>query len=423
MQNGYNYNIMIQSPAIEKDLDVYSIRRHFPALNREVKGKPLVYFDNAATTQKPQVVIDALVNYYSNYNANIHRGIHTLAEEATAAFESTRDTVHKFINAGTREQIIFTGGTTEGINLVAQTWGRQNIDKGDEILISAMEHHSNIVPWYILAQEKGAVLKIIPVNDDGELLMDEFEKLLTEKTKILSIVHASNALGTINPVKKMIAAAHKVGAVAVVDGAQSSVHLDIDVQDLDCDFFSFSSHKIYGPTGVGILYGKKELLESMPVYQGGGEMIREVSYDNISYNDLPYKFEAGTPNIADAIAFKAAIDFTHQLGKEKIRRHENELLEYATGLLEAIPGLRIIGRAKNKVSLISFVIDGIHPQDLGILLDNRGVAVRTGHHCAQPLMDRYCIPGTTRASFALYNTKEEIDELITGLNRAVKMLL
>jgi cysteine desulfurase/selenocysteine lyase len=286
-----------------------------------------------------------------------------------------------------------------------------------------MEHHSNIVPWYILAQEKGAVLKIMPVNDEGELLMDEFEKLLSEKTKILSIVHASNALGTINPVKKMIAAAHKVGAVALVDGAQSSVHLDIDVQDLDCDFFSFSSHKIYGPTGVGVLYGRRELLESMPVYQGGGEMIREVSYDNISYNDLPYKFEAGTPNIADAIAFKAAIDFTNQLGKEKIRRHEDELLEYATGLLEAIPGLRIIGRAKNKVSLISFVIDGIHPQDLGILLDNRGVAVRTGHHCAQPLMDRYCIPGTTRASFAMYNTKEEIDELVAGLNKAVKMLL
>jgi cysteine desulfurase/selenocysteine lyase len=414
---------MIQSTAIENELDVYAVRRHFPALTREVKGKPLVYFDNAATTQKPQVVIDALVEYYSKFNANIHRGIHTLAEEATAAFESTRDTVLRFINSPTREQIIFTGGTTEGINLVAQTWGRQNIKKGDEILISAMEHHSNIVPWYILAHEKGAVLKVIPVNEDGELIMDEFEKLLTEKTKIVAVVHASNALGTINPVKKIIDAAHKAGAVVLVDGAQSSVHLDIDVQNLDCDFFSFSSHKVYGPTGVGVLYGKKQLLEDMPVYQGGGEMIREVSYENISYNDLPYKFEAGTPNIADAIAFKAALDFTNKIGKEKIRRHEHEVLEYATEKLEEIPGLRIIGKAKNKVSLISFVMDKVHPQDLGILLDNRGIAVRTGHHCAQPLMDRYCIPGTTRASFAMYNTKEEIDELITGLNKAVKMLL
>jgi cysteine desulfurase/selenocysteine lyase len=414
---------MVQSTAIENELDVYAVRRHFPALSREVKGKPLVYFDNAATTQKPQVVIDALVEYYSKFNANIHRGIHTLAEEATAAFESTRDTVQRFINSPTREQIIFTGGTTEGINLVAQTWGRQNIKKGDEILISAMEHHSNIVPWYILAQEKGAVLKVIPVNEDGELVMSEFEKLLTEKTKIVAVVHASNALGTINPVKKIIDAAHKVGAIVLIDGAQSSVHLDIDVQALDCDFFSFSSHKIYGPTGVGILYGRKQLLEDMPVYQGGGEMIREVSYENISYNDLPYKFEAGTPNIADAIAFKAALDFTGKIGKEKIRKHEHEILEYATEKLEAIPGLRIIGKAKNKVSLISFVMGKVHPQDLGILLDNRGIAVRTGHHCAQPLMDRYCIPGTTRASFAMYNTKEEIDELITGLNKAVKMLL
>lgn len=414
---------MIQSTAIENELDVYAVRGHFPALTREVKGRPLVYFDNAATTQKPQVVIDALVEYYSKFNANIHRGIHTLAEEATAAFESTRDTVQRFINAPSREQVIFTGGTTEGINLVAQTWGRQNIKKGDEILISGMEHHSNIVPWYILAQEKGAVLKVIPVNEDGELMMDEFEKLLNEKTKIVAVVHASNALGTINPVKRIIDAAHKLGAVVLIDGAQSSVHLDIDVQALDCDFFSFSSHKIYGPTGVGILYGRKQLLEDMPVYQGGGEMIREVSYDNISYNDLPYKFEAGTPNIADAIAFRAALDFTTKTGKEKIRRHEHEILEYATEKLEAIPGLRIIGRAKNKVSLISFVMDKVHPQDLGILLDNRGIAVRTGHHCAQPLMDRYCIPGTTRASFAMYNTKEEIDELITGLNKAVKMLL
>lgn len=414
---------MIETIDINKAYDVVAVRKHFPALNREVKGKPLVYFDNAATTQKPQVVIDALVNYYSNYNANIHRGIHTLAEEATAAFEATRDTAQKFLNAETREQIIFTGGTTEGINLVAQTWGRQNIKAGDEIIISNMEHHSNIVPWYILAQEKGAVLKIIPINEKGELIMEEFDKLLSEKTKLVSIVHVSNALGTINPVKTIIEKAHQVGAVVLVDGAQSSVHLDIDVQDLDCDFFVLSSHKVYGPTGVGVFYGKKYLLESMPPYQGGGEMIKEVYFDNITYNDLPYKYEAGTPNIADTVAFKAALDFTKAIGKSKIRQHENELLAHATEQLEQIEGLTIIGKAKNKISVISFVVDKVHPQDLGILLDNRGIAVRTGHHCAQPLMDCYHIPGTTRASFALYNTKEEIDSLITGLNRAIKMLL
>ena len=413
---------MIETIDINKAYDVVAVRKHFPALNREVKGKPLVYFDNAATTQKPQVVIDALVDYYSNYNANIHRGIHTLAEEATAAFEATRDTAQKFINAETREQIIFTGGTTEGINLVAQTWGRQNIKAGDEIIISNMEHHSNIVPWYLVAQEKGAVLKVIPINENGELMMDEFEKLLSQKTKLVSIVHVSNALGTINPVKTIIEKAHAVGAVVLVDGAQSTVHLDIDVQDLDCDFFVLSSHKIYGPTGVGVLYGKKHLLESMPPYQGGGEMIKEVYFDNVTYNDLPYKYEAGTPNIADTVAFKAALDFTKGIGKEAIRAHENELLHYATEQLEGIDGLRIIGRAKNKISVISFIIEGVHPQDLGILLDNRGIAVRTGHHCAQPLMDCYRIPGTTRASFAMYNTKEEIDAMIAGLNKAIKML-
>jgi cysteine desulfurase/selenocysteine lyase len=413
---------MIETVDIDKTFDVKEIRKHFPALNREVKGKPLVYFDNAATTQKPQAVIDALVNYYSNYNANIHRGIHTLAEEATAAFESTRDTVQAFINAESREQIIFTGGTTEGINLVAQTWARQNLNEGDEIIISNMEHHSNIVPWYMLCQEKGAVLKIIPINEDGELMMDEFDRLLSEKTKLVSIVHVSNALGTINPVKTIIEKAHDKGVVVLVDGAQSTVHLDIDVRDLNCDFFVFSSHKIYGPTGVGVLYGKRHLLESMPPYQGGGEMIKEVYFNNITYNDIPYKFEAGTPNIADTVAFKAALDFTKAVGKEKIRRHENELLHYATEQLHQIEGLKIIGKAKNKTSVISFVIDEVHPQDLGILLDNRGIAVRTGHHCAQPLMDCYRIPGTTRASFAMYNTKNEIDVLIEGLHRAVKML-
>jgi cysteine desulfurase/selenocysteine lyase len=413
---------MMPSAAIQKEFDVYSVRKHFPILDREVKNKPLVYFDNAATTQKPKVVIDALVEYYSRFNANIHRGIHSLAEEATAAFEATRDTAKQFINASEREEIIFTGGTTEGINLVAQTWGRQNINKGDEIIISTMEHHSNIVPWYVLCQEKGAVLKVIPVTQDGEIIFEEFEKMLGSKTKIVAIAYASNSLGTINPARKIIEKAHAAGAVVLLDGAQSTVHLDIDVQQLDCDFYAFSSHKLYGPTGVGVLYGKKQLLESMPVYQGGGEMIKEVSFTHISYNDLPYKFEAGTPNIADTVAFKAAMDFVNHIGKERIRKHENELLAYATNQLQQVPGLKIIGRAKEKVSVISFVIEKVHPQDLGILLDNRGVAVRTGHHCTQPLMDFFCIPGTTRASFAMYNTIEEIDVLTEGLHRAIKML-
>ena len=414
---------MITGSSIHAGIDVVAIRKQFPILDREVKGKPLVYLDNAASSQKPQVVIDALVEYYTRYNANIHRGIHTLAEEATAAFEATRDRVKDFIGASSREEIIFTRGTTEGINLIAYTWGRQHIKEGDELIISGMEHHSNIVPWQVLCEEKKAVLRVIPVNDQGELLMDEYRKLLSDRTKLVSIVHASNSLGTINPVKEIIDAAHKVGAVVVVDGAQSSVHLDIDVQQMDCDFFAFSAHKLYGPTGAGVLYGKKALLESMPVFQGGGEMIKEVSFDKTTFNDLPYKYEAGTPNIADVVAFKAALDFVDQVGREDIRRHEEELLQYATAKLEHVPGLKVIGRAKEKVSLISFVIDKVHPQDLGILLDNRGIAVRTGHHCTQPLMDRFCIPGTTRASFAVYNTKEEVDELVRGLEKAIKILL
>jgi len=413
---------MIKSVAIQNKLDVHAIRRQFPILNREVKGKPLVYFDNAATSQKPQVVIDALVNYYTGYNANIHRGIHTLAEEATAAYEATRDAAKQFINASSREEIIFTRGTTEGINLVASTWGRQNVKAGDEIIISTIEHHSNIVPWQVLCEEKNAVLKIIPISDSGELLMGEYEKLLSPKIKLVSIVHVSNALGTVNPVKQVIDLAHRAGAVVFVDGAQSTVHLDIDVQEMDCDFFAFSSHKLYGPTGVGVLYGKKSLLEAMPVFQGGGEMIKEVTFEKTIYNDLPYKYEAGTPNIADTIALKAAFDFVNEIGKEKIREHENELLVYATSRLEQIPGLRVIGTAKEKTSLVSFIVDKVHPQDLGILLDNRGIAVRTGHHCAQPCMIRFDIPGTVRASFAMYNTKEEIDELITGLKKAIKIL-
>lgn len=404
------------------DSDIATIRSQFPILKREVKGKPLVYFDNAATSQKPQMVIDALVDYYSNYNANIHRGIHTLAEEATAAYEATRDAVQKHINAEDRSQILFTKGTTEGINLVAQTWGRANLKAGDEVIISGMEHHSNIVPWQIVCGEKGAVLKVIPITDKGELDMEAFHSLLNERTKFVSIVHVSNAMGTVNPVKDIIEAAHKAGALVLVDGAQSTVHLDIDVQDLNCDFFAFSGHKLYGPTGVGVLYGKTDWLNTMPVYQGGGEMIKTVSFAETVYNEIPYKYEAGTPNIADVIVLKSAFDFIEQLGKASIRAHEDELLAYGENLLKEIEGLKIIGQAANKVSLTSFVIDGIHPQDIGILLDNKGIAVRTGHHCAQPLMDSCQIPGTIRASYAVYNTKEEIDVFIDALKKAVRVL-
>ncbi len=413
---------MTETITITPTFDVNEIRKSFPILEREVNNKLLVYLDNAATSQKPQSVIDALSHYYTNYNANIHRGIHLLAEEATAAYEATRVTAQKFIHAASPEEIIFTRGTTEGINLVAYTWGRKNIHAGDEIIISEMEHHSNIVPWQILCEEKNAVLKVIPVDDNGELLMDEFKKLLSPKTKLVSVVHVSNALGTINPVKEIIDSAHDVGAVVLVDGAQSTVHLDIDVQKLDCDFFAFSGHKVYGPTGVGVLYGKKKILESMPVFMGGGEMIKEVTFEKTTYNSLPYKYEAGTPNIADTIALKVALDFISETGKDVSRKHENDLLKYATEQLETIPGLRIIGKAKEKVSLVSFVIRNIHPQDIGVLLDNQGIAVRTGHHCTQPLMKRFGIPGTVRASFAMYNTKEEIDSLVAGLQKAIKML-
>jgi cysteine desulfurase / selenocysteine lyase len=402
--------------------DVYAIRKQFPILQRELKGRPLVYFDNAATSQKPTVVIDALVDYYRNYNANIHRGIHTLAEEATAAYEATRETVRQFIGASSVEEVIFTRGTTEGINLVAYTWGRANIKSGDEIIISTLEHHSNIVPWQILAEEKGAIIKVVPITDEGEFIFEAYEKLLTGKTKLVSMVHASNALGVINPVKEIISAAHRAGAVVMIDGAQSTVHLDINVMELDCDFFAFSSHKLYGPTGTGVLYGKKALLEAMPPFHGGGEMIKEVTFAKTTYNDLPYKFEAGTPNIADTIAMKYAIDFILEIGKEHIRNHEDELLHYATNALREISGLHIKGDVRHKVSVVSFVIDGIHPQDIGILLDNLGIAVRTGTHCTMPLMQCLNVVGTTRASFALYNTKEEIDMLVKGIHKVIKML-
>jgi cysteine desulfurase/selenocysteine lyase len=412
----------METVALQKGLDISSIRNQFPILQREVKGKPLVYLDNAATSQKPQVVIDALTNYYSGYNANIHRGIHTLAEEATAAFEETRETVRQFIGASSTDEIIFTRGTTEGINLVASSWGRSNLNAGDEIIISTLEHHSNIVPWQMIAAEKGAILKVVPVTDEGEFIYEAFEQMLSAKTKFVSLVHVSNALGVINPVKKVIDAAHSIGALVLIDGAQSSVHLDINVQELNCDFFAFSGHKIYGPTGVGVLYGKRAVLEDMPPYQGGGEMIREVSFSGTTYNDLPYKFEAGTPNIADVIALKAAMDFISGLGKSAIAEHEHSLLTYATSRLKTVPGLKIIGDIEHKVSVVSFIMEGIHPQDIGILLDNQGIAVRTGHHCTQPLMHRLGIPGTSRASFAVYNTLEEIDALVKGLMKVKKML-
>jgi cysteine desulfurase/selenocysteine lyase len=403
-------------------LDIKSIRNDFPILNEIVNGKQLVYFDNAATTQKPRMVLDALSGYYEHYNANIHRGIHHLAEKATTAFEESRVRLQKFINAPSAEEVIFTYGTTDSINLVAQTYGRSFLKEGDEIIISTMEHHSNIVPWQMLCEEKGCILKVIPINDDGELLLDEFEQMLSERTKIVSVVHVSNALGTINPIKEMIAKAHGVGAKVMIDGAQASSHLVIDVQDLDCDFYALSLHKIYGPTGMGILYGKKEILDAMPPYRGGGEMIKEVTFAKTTYNQLPYKFEAGTPNIADVVAAKFALDYVDNLGKENIAGHENDLLEYGTQALKEIEGLKIIGNAKEKVSVISFVMDGIHHQDIGVLLDQQGIAVRTGHHCTQPLMQRFGITGTTRASFAVYNSTEEIDLFIAGLHKVKKML-
>ena len=407
---------------MSNSLNIASIRNDFPILNEVVNGKQLVYFDNAATTQKPRLVLDALSGYYEHYNANIHRGIHHLAEKATSAFEESRRRLQKFINAPLSEEVIFTYGTTDSINLVAQTYGRKFLKEGDEIIISTMEHHSNIVPWQMLCEEKGCILKVIPINEDGELLMDEYEKLLSERTKFVSIVHVSNALGTINPIKEIIAKAHEFGAKVLIDGAQASSHLVIDVQDLDCDFYSLSLHKIYGPTGMGILYGKKELLDAMPPYRGGGEMIKEVTFAKTTYNELPYKFEAGTPNIADVVAAKYALDYVDVLGKEQIASHENDLLKYATESLKEIDGLKIIGNAKEKVSVVSFVMKGIHHQDIGVILDQQGIAVRTGHHCTQPLMQRFGITGTTRASFAVYNTIEEVDLLIKGLNKVRKML-
>lgn len=402
-------------------LQVEKIRNDFPILKELIHGKPLVYLDNAATTQKPQAVIDALNHYYTKMNSNIHRGVHYLSQEATTAYEKARVKIQNFINAKSDKEIIYTRGTTEGINLVAQSFVKPKLKEGDEIIISTMEHHSNIVPWQIICEEKKAKLKIIPITDEGEIIFEEFEKLLNERTKFVSIIHVSNTLGTVNPVKQIIETAHKHNIPVLIDGAQSIQHIPINVQELDCDFFTFSGHKIYGPTGIGVLYGKEKHLDNMPPYQGGGDMIASVTFEKTTYNDLPYKFEAGTPNIAGSIGLGHAIDFVSSVGIEAIAAHENELLIYATEGLSSIKGVRIIGTAKNKCSLVSFVTDEVHPHDFGTILDFEGIAIRTGHHCTQPLMKRYNVPATSRASFAMYNTKEEVDVLVKGIYKVFEV--
>ena len=407
---------------VRTSLDVTTIRKDFPILGREVNGKPLVYLDNAATSQTPQQVIDVIVDYYQNYNANIHRGVHALSQEATDAYEEARQKIQSHFNIAKSHEVIFTSGTTHSINLVANGFS-SFLKKGDEILVSAMEHHSNIVPWQMLAERTGTVLKVIPMNQNGELVMETFHELLSEKTQLVFCNHISNALGTINPIKEIIDASHKVGAAVLIDGAQAAPHIKADMQALDVDFYTVSAHKICGPTGVGMLYGKEEWLKKLPPYQGGGEMIAEVTFEKTTYADLPHKFEAGTPNIAGGIAFGAALDYLNEIGLENIAQYEEELLHYATEKLLAIEGLKIYGTAENKTSVISFNIDGIHPYDIGTILDKLGIAVRTGHHCAQPIMDFYQIPGTVRASFSFYNTKEEVDVLVEGVERARNMLL
>jgi cysteine desulfurase/selenocysteine lyase len=403
------------------DFNVHLIRQDFPVLHQLINGKPLVYLDNAATSQKPQVVIDALVNYYATENSNVHRGVHTLSQKATTDYEAARAKVREFINAAEDREIVFVRGTTEGINLVSQTYGRQHVDQGDEIIISALEHHSNIVPWQILCEERGANLKVVPIDDSGEFLVEEYEKLLTPRTKLVSILHVSNALGTIVPVEQVIALAHSRGIPVLLDGAQAVSHMAVDVQKLDCDFYAFSGHKVYGPTGIGILYGKAGLLESMPPYQGGGEMIKSVTFEKTLYADLPYKFEAGTPNIAGSIGLGTAIDYLSEIGLDQVGAHEDDLLKYGTECLSKLDGVRIIGTAKKKSGILSFVLDGVHPHDIGTILDAEGIAVRTGHHCAQPVMDRFGVPATARASLALYNTRDEIDALIKGIDRVIEV--
>jgi cysteine desulfurase / selenocysteine lyase len=401
--------------------DVNKIRDDFPILSKKVHDKNLVYLDNAATTQKPIYVIDKVNKYYTTMNANIHRGVHALSQEATEEFERARIQIKQFINALGKNQIIFTRGTTEAINLVASSYGRKYVSEGDEIIISQMEHHSNIVPWQMLCMEKKANLKIIPINDSGEIIYEEFEKLVNEKTKFISIVYVSNSLGTINDVKRIIKYAHQFNIPVLVDAAQAVNHIKVDVQDLDCDFLAFSGHKIYGPTGIGALYGKVELLDSMPPYMGGGDMISKVTFEKTTYNELPHKFEAGTPDIAGAIGLGAAIEYVNKIGIDNIKEHETNLLEYATKQVEEVPGLKVIGTAKEKTSVLSFVLDKVHPHDIGTFLDFEGVAIRTGHHCTQPVMKRFNIPATSRASFAMYNTKEEVDVLVNGLKKIIEV--
>ncbi len=404
-------------------LDVEKIRQDFPLLHQEVNGKPLAYLDNAATSQKPTQVIEALGNYYREDNANIHRGLHTLSERATADYEQARGKVRSFINANSEKEIIFVRGATEGINLIAQSYGRTNLKADDEIIISEMEHHSNIVPWQLLCEQTGAVLKIIPINDSGELILEEFEKLLSPKTKLVSLAHISNALGTINPIQTIIDRAHEYNAVVIIDGAQATPHTIVDVQALGCDFYVFSGHKLFGPTGIGVLYGKIHLLEAMPPWQGGGDMIKMVSFEKTLYNDLPYKFEAGTPHIAGVIGLGAAIDYVSATGLEAIAAYEHELLEYATEKTLEVKGLRLIGTAQQKTSILSFLIDSIHPHDIGTILDHEGIAIRTGHHCAMPVMTHFNVPATARASFAFYNTFEEVDRLIQALGKAREVFI
>ncbi len=402
--------------------DVSKVRRDFPLLNRQVYGKQLVYLDNGATSQKPKAVLDAIDKYYTQQNSNIHRGVHFLSQDATAAYEKARETIQKHIQAKHSHEVIFTKGATDAINLVAYSFGKAFLKTGDEILITEMEHHSNIVPWQIACEDRGAILRVLPIDDKGELMLSELDRLLTARTKLVSFVHVSNTLGTVNPVRYIIDKAHEVGAKVLIDGCQAIQHLAIDVQELDVDFYAFSGHKVFGPTGTGILYGKEELLNAMPPYQGGGDMIKTVTFEKTVYNDLPHKFEAGTPHIEGGIALAVAFDYVNSIGLENIHAYEQELLAYATAQLQQIPGLTIVGRAKDKASVISFNIKNLHPFDVGTILDKMGIAVRTGHHCTQPIMDKYCIPGTVRASFAFYNTKEEIDKLVTGVKKAIQML-
>ncbi len=402
---------------VSSDFDVDKVRREFPILKRTVHGKRLVYLDNAATSQKPQVVIDAISRYYEEGNANIHRGVHFLSGWATDAYETARKAVRQFLKAGDACEIIFVRGATEAINLVAQTYGRTHVGAGDEVLITAMEHHSNIVPWQILCEEKGAVLKIAPINDNGELLLDDFQDLLGPRTRLVAVTHVSNALGTVNPLRRLIEMAHSRNIPVLVDGAQAVPHLAVDVQALDCDFYAFSGHKMYGPTGTGVLYGKAALLETMPPYQSGGDMISSVTFEKTIYNKLPYKFEAGTPDIAGVIGLHAAIQYLSSLGMDKVAAYEHDLLTYAAKAVAGIAGVRLIGTAKEKASVLSFVVEGVHPHDIGTILDQEGIAIRTGHHCAQPVMERFGVPATARASFGLYNTREEVDALVEAIQK------